>query len=229
MSVIGQLPVIEEAIKLYDQGKYSESIRALETASRNDDLKDDAKLWSYLGLAYLKNDEIKKARKPSEKAVKLEPQNAVFRTNLSYVYLMNGQINKSQSEAETSIQIDPKQTMAYYLMGIGHLWEGDPDTAETYAEKILANDAAFPQGYLLKSDVFVELLGKRVAAGSSIKEEVDFLKKSVDVLERGLQNSSTAAGRKMLADKLEGMKAFYSHYSKDRSMHPPFRPFRNLA
>ncbi len=58
--VVGQLPILQEGIDFYEQGKYPESIRALELASRNNDFKTDAKLWSYLGLAYLKKRRDKK-------------------------------------------------------------------------------------------------------------------------------------------------------------------------
>ena len=218
-----QLPTLQHGIDLYDAGKYSESVKALELASRNKDFENNPSLWSSLGLAYLKNDEIKKARKASEKSVKLQPQNAAYRINLSYVYLMNRQINKSQDEAKKALEIDPKQSFAYYLVGTGHLWEGDLVSAASYAEKILAIDVTYPQAYMLKSDVLMEQLGARLAKGQTVKEEIDLLKQSLDVLENGVKNSSKGPDLKMLEEKLEGMKAFYNYYNKERSI-PPVSP-----
>ncbi|MBC7900111.1 MAG: energy transducer TonB, partial [Saprospiraceae bacterium] len=66
-------------------------------------------------------------------------------------------------------------------------------------------------------------LGRRVADGKGVKEEIGLLKQSVDVLENGVKNS-TGSSLKLLEEKLEGMRAFYDFYSKDRSSLPGVAP-----
>ncbi len=210
----------DRGIELYQQGKNKEAIAVIENAAKQDEFKNDAELWNYAGLAYIANDDNKKARKALEKAVKLQPESSAFHSNLAYVYLSLRKIDHSQKEAEKALQIDPKNMFAYYVMGIANLWEGKLDEALINADKILAVDPAFARGHILKSDVLIARLGKRVADGGSVKDEIDLLKQSVDSLENGVKNAAVGADLKMLEEKLEGMKAFYNYYDRARVSSP---------
>ncbi len=214
----------DRGIKLYQNGNDVEAVSVLSTVSKQKEFASDAEVLNYLGLAYLNTDDSKKARKTLEKAVKLQPQNSLYRSNLAYVYLFVRQINKSQDQAEKALQIDPSNVFAYYVMGTGELWEGKLDNTLSTAEKMSSIDATFPQAYMLKSDVFIAKLGKRLAGGSTVKQEIDLLRQSVDALETGVKNSQPNANRKEIEEKLEGMKVFYAHYSKDRTLTPGVPP-----
>lgn len=72
----------EKGIELYRQGKNKEAIAALQKASKQGETKTDAEVWNYLGLAYIKGNDAKKAIKAFEKTVDFNPQNASYQKNL---------------------------------------------------------------------------------------------------------------------------------------------------
>ena len=216
--VSAQISQRDQAIKYYLDGNNIEAILALEKIVKQKQYSSDADAVNYLGLAYQNALEDKKARKMFEKAVKLQPANANYRANLSYAYLLIRQLNKSQQEAKKSLQIDPSNTSALFVMGTADLWEGDLKSAFTTSDKMLIADPAFPLGYILKSDVLIAALGNEVSAGAKIKEKISFLKQAVDVLELGMQKCQSLPNRKGMEEKLEGVRVFYEHYSKDKSV-----------
>lgn len=214
----------DRGIDLYRQGNYGEAVSVLSKVSKQKEFASDAEVLNYLGLAYLNSDDSKKARKTLEKAVKMQPQNSFYRSNLAYVYLLVRQVDKSQDQADKALQIDPSNVFAYYVLGTANLWEGKLEDALSIAEKMSGIDSTFAQAYILKSDVLIAKLGKQVAGGSTVKQEIDLLKQSVDALEKGVKNSQPNANRKGIEEKLEGMKVFYEHYSKDRTIIPGAPP-----
>lgn len=222
--IVSQVPAQESdrdrGIKLYQQGNYVAAVSVLSKVSKQKEFASDAEVLNFLGLAYLNTDDSKKARKTLEKAVKLQPQNSIYRSNLAYVYLSVGQIDKSQEQAEKALQIDPSNVFAYYVMGTADLWEGKLDEAISMAEKMTGIDPTFPQAYMLKSDVLIAKLGKQVAGGSTVRQEIDLLRQSVDALENGLKNYRPNANRKEVEEKLDSIKAFYEHYSKEPTSGP---------
>src|ERR1041385_6271664 len=66
-------PATERArgIQLYNENKNQEAIQELRTAVKKN--KDDGDAWFYLGLAMVRTDDMKGARKAFEVAVKLKP------------------------------------------------------------------------------------------------------------------------------------------------------------
>jgi Flp pilus assembly protein TadD len=89
----------EKGIELFKQGKNKEAVAVLEQASKK--RKTDAEIWNYLGLAYIKINNLKKAVKAIEKSVGLEPQNALYQTNLAYAYLLSNKLGKARDERQS--------------------------------------------------------------------------------------------------------------------------------
>lgn len=204
-------------ILLYEQGKHAEAVSVLEAARKQEEFKADAEIWNYLGLAYFETAEIKKARKALEKAVELAPEKSVYRSNLAYAYLFNRQIDKAQSQADKAIELDPLNVTAYYIRGAANLWEHKLDDAESDADRLISINPGYCQGYNLKSDVLMAVLGDRVSAGSTVKDEIDYLKRANDALTSGVANCKNSAGSKELNAELESIGAFYKYFNKDKS------------
>ena len=222
--ITAQVNERDRAIKYYLDGNDIEAILALEAIVKQKQYASDAEVINYLGLAYQNALDEKKARKMFEKAVKLQPENGIYRANLAYVYLLARQLDKSQDQAEKALKLDPSNTSALYVMGTADLWEGKLDNASAIAEKMLATNSAFAPGYVLKADVLLAALGLRVTANSSIKDNIAFLKQAVEILEAGVKNSPPKSNRKTLDEKLEGIKVFYEHFSKNGSVTPAIEP-----
>jgi TonB family protein len=214
VSIFAQQNERDRGIDLYKRGEYKQAVVVLKNAAKQKEFKNDALLMNFLGLAYINSDDSKNARKSLENAVKMEPQNSVYRTNLAYVYLLVRKVDKAQEQAEKALQIDPKNVMGYYLIGTGHLWENKLDEAEADVEKIFPVDPAFPLAYMLKADILVERFGKRVTDGSTPRAEVAYLKQAVDALETGVKKSEKFPNLKLIEEKLESLRFFYVHYSK---------------
>jgi len=210
----------DRGIQLYRAGKSADAVSMLERASGQQKFGSDPETFNYLGLAYLNADDVKKARKSLEKAVKLQPQNSIYRANLAYAYLLARQLNRSQEQAKKAVQIDPANVYAYYVLGTADLWEGKLDDALSSAEKIVVIDPHFSSAYVLKSEVLLAKLGKQVAGGSTVKESIVLLRQARDVLATAVENSQGDPGIKTAEAKFEAITAFYDYYNRDSTLNP---------
>ena len=204
------------AIKNYLEGKDLEAVVAMEELLKQKQYENDAELVNYLGLAYQNSLDSKRARKMFEKAVKLQPANSTYRVNLAYAFLLERKVNTSQRLAEKALQLDPSNISAYYVLGKADLWEKKYDEAMATANKMIGLGPDFAPGYTLKSEVLIANLGRNLAEGSTIKAETALLKEAVGVLEAGLQNGKQSAYRRGLEERLESMRAFLEHYTRER-------------
>ncbi|MGO8789694.1 MAG: tetratricopeptide repeat protein [Terriglobia bacterium] len=82
-----------------------------------------AELFDTLGLAYAFDHRFDQAQAAYEKALELEPGNAVFRNNLASSYLQAGQRSKGVAELERVLKIDPHNLTANANLGMLYLTE----------------------------------------------------------------------------------------------------------
>lgn len=82
-----------------------------------------AELFDTLGLAYAFDHHFDQAQAAYEKALNLEPGNAVFRNNLASSYLQAGQRSKGVAELERVLKIDPHNLTANANLGMLYLAE----------------------------------------------------------------------------------------------------------
>lgn len=205
----------ERGIELYAQKNYPDAIRLLTIASKDKTTASDPAVWSYLGLANIESGKAKNAQKAFEQAVKLDPKNPAYRVNLAYAYMLTSKIDKAQESLETAIGLDPKNLAAYYLRGRSNLWEHHLDESLRDANVILEIDPSYASAYILKSDILVSKLGDRVAAGSTIKKESEFLKEAKETLSLGLPLAKTPDDIASIQKDLESVTAFYEYASRD--------------
>lgn len=217
----GQQESKHPGIVYFEKGNYDAAIRSLEAAGKTKERRSDPVIWNALGLAYLKQNDAKKARKPLETAVKLSPSNSDYRTNLAYAYFLNLQYSKASAETEKAIALDPANVAAYRLRGTSRMWNLDLAAAEQDADTMLRIDPKFPPGYILKADIMIARLSKQLTEGRTIYEEVGFLKQALEVLTDGVKNCKGSADTIRLENEREAMSAFYTHFSRDRSNDPP--------
>lgn len=214
----------EAAIRTYRTGNDLAAILALEPLVKQKQYSSDAELINLLGLAYQNAGDTKGARKMLEKAVKLQPQNAVYRANLAYTSLLSRQLGKAKSHANRALEIDPSSIPAHFVLATLSVSEGKTDIAIQTSEKMIAIDPANPIGYAMKSDALIAALGKRVAAGSTVRNEIELIRQSVETLEEGVVRTAGRTDREGLGSKLDALKAFHAHFSKeprDPSAGPP--------
>lgn len=204
----------EKGIELYAQGKNKEAVAALEKAGKK--TKTDAEVWNYLGLAYMKSEEVKKAVKSFEKAVNFDAQNPIYRTNLAYAYFLNNKPDKAQTESTKAIELNPQNALAYYIRGAANVWEGDLDDAIADADKAIAANPDYSQAYILKSDALLSTFGRRVGSGSKPIDEINLLQQSKDVLEICLKNCQNNSQAEVQQDRLETLTVFYNYFNRNK-------------
>ncbi len=215
-SIFAQQTELQKGIDYYRLGKNNEAVAVLEKLVKTKNKTDEPVVLNFLGLAYIQTKSLKKARQVLEKAVELDPQNAVLRANLSYAYLASNKLNKAQAEAEKSLQIDPQFYMAYYFRGTSYLWEAKFDEALSDAEKSIALNGGFSSGYALKSDTLVALFGNRMASGSNAKNELEYLGKAVEALETCVKVCQNNPDLQTQREKIESLKIFYDFFNREK-------------
>jgi len=198
----------------------------LEKASKQKETKTDAEVWSYLGLAYMKNGNLKKAIKALEKAVNFNPQNSTHRTNLAYAYFLNNKLNKAQDESTKAIALDSQNADAYYVRGLARVFEGKYDDATNDADKAININTDYSLAYILKSDALLSKFGNHIESGSKLVDGLDLLEQSKNVLEICLKNCRNNSYAEVQQERLEAVKTFYDYYNKrkDKDLNAGFIP-----
>ena len=208
---------VHPGIDLYLAGKNAEALVSLSRAVKQKEFEANGEVWNYLGLAYIKNIDYKNAKKALEKAVKLTPENSVYHSNLAYVYILSRQTSKASSESKKAIELDPQNITAYYVRGSASVWELKLDDADKDADQIMTIGPTYPQGYLLKSNILVVKLGQHIAKGSTVRDQISFLKDATDVLRSGMEKCKNHPNHKLVDEEFESVETFYKYFSKDKS------------
>jgi TonB family protein len=209
-TILAQDSTRDRGIGLFNQGDFDESAAVLEKASLEPGAKTDARLWNYLGLAYLKKGEIKKSRIALEKAVKLEPGNLSARSYLAYAYFLDKQEKKARAEIQAVISQEPKNVWAYYVRCRININSGDFDDAILDAEKILNLDPDNPQARSVMADAIFGKVMLRVMKGAAFSNERGLLQKAGDILRECLRSCKNRAEAHVQQEKLEIIEAFTS-------------------
>lgn len=217
LNATAQTQAKHPGVELFEKGKYSEALKSLEAAVKQDAFKSDAQLWNFLGLTYIEQGEPKKAIKSLEKANELNKDNIAYKVNLAYAYLRNRQTNKAQAKSKEILLIEPNNTYALYFHGMANLSERKTDAARTDAEKLLAADPTFVDAYILKADAIM-----LDATGPIIKpdEEPELgaaLKEAVAVLQQGIAACGKKPEVERIKKELEAKSAFLGYYEKKAS------------
>src|ERR1043166_4035499 len=109
----------QRGIQLYADHKDREAIEELRNAVKLD--KDDGDAWYYLGLALVRVDDMKAARKAFESAVRLKPDFAAAHTGYAYASMATGKDREVEREAAAAIRLNQADATAHYLLGVVEL------------------------------------------------------------------------------------------------------------
>lgn len=216
--IIAQQSTRDRGMELFNQGRNKEAASVLEDAVKQKEFENDPEAWNFLGLAYERKGDQKKAYKALKKAVALAPQHSVYRLNLAYAYIRGGKINEAQKEANIVIRAEPNNASAYLLRGSANLVEGKLDETIIDSEKVTSINPSYAAAYTLKSNALIGHMGRRLSAGSMLREELGFLRQAVETLELGEKNSQGDLGLPSLKEELDGLSAFYKYFSKEKDV-----------
>lgn len=204
----------EQGIELYKQGKNKEAVAVLEKTSKQKETRTDAEVWDYLGLAYIKGNDLKKAVKALEKAVDFNGQNSTYQSHLAFAYLLSNKLNKARDESAKAIALDSQNADAYYIRGSVSNLEAKYDGAIGDADKAIGINPDYSLAYILKSDALLASLFKN---NSKSADRVNLLEQAKNVLEMCLKNCRNNANAQIQQERLEAVNAFYDYYSKRKN------------
>lgn len=208
----------EKGIEFYKQGKNKEAVAVLERASKQKDTKTDAEIWNYLGLAYIKTGDAKKAIKALEKAVDFNPQKVTYQTNLAYVYYLGNKLDKAQEASAKVIAVDAQNSAAYYVHGAASILEAKYDQAIDDADKTIGINPDYSPAYILKSDALLSKFGKSAQGNAKISDKLALLEQSKNVLEACLKNCRNNPNAQIQQERLESVNAFYNYYKRRKDI-----------
>jgi TonB family protein len=142
-------------IELYNQGKHKDAIKALRDAVKKG--KEDADAWLYLGIAYLKTDDLKKAREALQTARGLRPQHEATLNALAVALVSGGDEFGALQAALEAVKHGRQNFEAHYLLAAINYRLGRFPQALEGAEATLKLNPSFPPAHYLKGQTLLSL------------------------------------------------------------------------
>lgn len=94
-----------------------------------------------------------------QKAIELEPSNAIYHNNLGYAYLMDGQHNNALRELDRAIALDPSCGLAYYNLGLARYAAGDYKESWSAISKARELGYMGDPGFVMKLETRLRVMG----------------------------------------------------------------------
>ena len=142
-------------VELYKQDKHKEAIKLLRDAAKK--RREDADAWLYLGMAYLKTNEIKKAREALQTARRLRPAHDMTLNALAVVLLRSGDDLGAMQVAMEAVKHGQRNFEAHYLLAAISYRVGRFAQALEGAETTLKLKPDFPAALYLKGQALLGL------------------------------------------------------------------------
>jgi tetratricopeptide (TPR) repeat protein len=193
--------------KLYLEKKYPEATNTLKKAVKTNPNDGDA--WYYLGLSWLKLNDLKNATKAFESAVKVQPNSAHTRSALAYSLLLRNKLKDALKEAERAIALDGNNAEAHFVLGVNYLHLGAREKALNEAEKAIELTQSFAEAYLLKSQSLVQFsIGALVQPAEPPEERANRYQEAAAALETYLRLAPNSPETPMWNEQLASLR-FY--------------------
>lgn len=197
LSGFAQSPDLDRGVELYRQGNFASALVVLEKLSAGAE-KDNGLVWNYIGLCYLKIDDLKIAEAALSKAVKLMPENSTIRSNYGFVLLLRGNSGRARSELTKAIGLDPKNVSALFLRGTARFWKSELDEALSDADAAISHDQNLGAAYTLKADILIAMFGNRVSRERVDEEANRLLREAAATVEKCIR---TCTGTNVLDEQ----------------------------
>ena len=100
----------------------------------------------FKGNSFVHQGRVDEAIECFEKAVAMEPQNAVFHIGLGDAYVRKGMPFEAMAHYQKALEIEPKNAEAQYDLGCSFMWMGRSDEAIGHFQEALKSDPDFAAG-----------------------------------------------------------------------------------
>jgi len=196
----------KRGIALYEQNHFREAVEALRKATKAD--QHDHEAWYFLGLALIRNKDLKGASQSFETVLKLNPEFAPGHAGLAYALLLRNKPIEAMREAQAALALNKKIPDAHYIIGVVQLREGNREDALKHAEEVIRLDARFAPAYLLKSEALVGFL-EDVRVGMPVESRDDRVaryREAAAALEKYLELNPDVEDKPVLTAQLDGLR-----------------------
>jgi TonB family protein len=188
---------------LIKQEQFEEAINLLKEVIG--DNEKDAKAWCYLGFAYSRSNESKKAISALETSIKLDPGWSFAHVSLSDALLQQGKRETALEEIEKALSLQPQDSYAHYLHSLISLLMNSKDEAVRHADLAVQLLPDFAQAHLLKAQA---LLGFYLDASAAQDETAKTIfmaryKGASDPLTKYVRLTSDSENRRVWVDEIE--------------------------
>ena len=169
-----QAPVPAEAVTEFKQaldhfraGSYPEALRVMEPLEQRHPRV--AEIQHLLAIVLDLNRKPEEANRHFRRAVELQPDSVLFRTNLGASLMRLGRASEAAEEFEKALELEPNNPTASFNLGTILLQQGRPEQALPWLEKAFAfQPQVYENGYQLAYCQF--LLGQYQAVDTVLKK-----------------------------------------------------------
>jgi len=212
LTMFAQTSELERAIDLYRQGSYASSLTILDRLSKTAG-KQNPTVWNYLGLNYLKIDDMREARKMFEIAVKLAPSDSTIQSNYGFVMLSERELNKAREAFSRAIDLNPNNSSAYFLRGTLNFWESNLEIALSDATRAVNLEKNLALAYILRAEVLLAKFGTQVPSGKPTSEQLRLIDQAVATLE-DCNSVCSPDARSERDARISGLKVFKEYFER---------------
>lgn len=210
---------LESGVKAYTSGDHLGSINILKKVTKEQENLPEA--WYYLGLAYLGAGRPKDAVKPFERSVKQQPDNAAFRSSLSYAYLTVWD-RRAENTAKDALKKESRNELANFVLAVTSLRARLYEASAQFAKKALDVSPKFRGALLIRSKALVALFASEPYPPVHTPEiRVAMLDDAANHLDTYLQLDPKAAGAKEHTDYLNSIRYFADYYRRPGRLNQP--------
>lgn len=196
----------------FGAGNYTQAAKLLDQYLRSNSKDDEG--WNMLGVAYLKTGEATEARKAIQKAVKLKPENSLYRVNLAQAYLSNNDPFSALKEGERAVKLDPKNRDAYVARGSAFFQQGKHKQAIQDADSAIKADKSYLTAYILKANALLHSIDG-TKTDKLRAEQRALLQEGLDALRICKVECDKNIGINILAETTDSLEAFIDFFSKE--------------
>jgi TonB family protein len=209
-SAFSQTVTFESAKANYDAGNYQKALEDFAGLSNEENFKNDANVWNYLGLSYRALRKSGKSKDSFVKALTLAPNNIDIRFN--YAVLLSELGNSdAKDELETVLKNEPDRLDALYMRASAYIGENKIDKANEDAKHMIQISPKSVSGYIILSKALEREMNIRIITErSSAKKEINYLRRSADSFESGIQACGNCPDLSVFQDQLGKTRKFLS-------------------
>ncbi len=139
---------VTSGVDKYENGNYYSAIEDLKKAEelglKESKLSD---LYAVIGHCYLELDNLDSAFEYYEKALEIEPDSAVYLTNIAIAYRKDGNYKKAMECYLKAYEIDPDYAELNSSIGTLHILQGNPEKGIEYLERAIELDPNIGTSY----------------------------------------------------------------------------------